>query len=203
MKRFWMMIVGGLALTGFGCASDGAGHHGANARGAGHTQAWKSVEKLVAVIKSTQGNTCTGVVVFTKVPEGVEVSATVSGLKPNAKHGFHIHEFGDATKSDGASAGGHFNPESHPHALAEGAPRHAGDLGNLEANGQGVANYKRLLANVSLTGLRNPIIGRGVIVHVNPDDGSQPTGNAGPRIGIGVIGIANVPAPAPVPAPAK
>jgi superoxide dismutase, Cu-Zn family len=33
-----------------------------------------------------------------------------------------------------------------------------------------------------------------VIVHAKPDDFGQPVGNAGARIGCGVIGIANPPA---------
>ena len=40
---------------------------------------------------------------------------------------------------------------------------------------------------------KNALIGRGVIVHGKADDlKSQPAGNAGPRIGCGVIGVANV-----------
>ena len=45
--------------------------------------------------------------------------------------------------------------------------------------------------NVTVAGLKNPIIGRGVIVHAKMDDGGQPVGNAGARIACGVIGVAN------------
>jgi Cu-Zn family superoxide dismutase len=38
----------------------------------------------------------------------------------------------------------------------------------------------------------NSIIGRSIIVHADPDDlKSQPSGNAGARVGCGVIGIAD------------
>ena len=62
-------------------------------------------------------------------------------------------------------------------------------MGNLVAGANGVANYKEVLKNISLVGSKNSIIGRGIIVHAKADDGGQPTGNAGARVGIGVIGI--------------
>jgi hypothetical protein len=44
----------------------------------------------------------------------VTVRASVTGLKPNSKHGFHIHTLGDLTKGC-MSAGGHWNPFDAPH----------------------------------------------------------------------------------------
>lgn len=142
--------------------------------------------EAVAVIHPTEGNRCKGWVRFTQTGQGVQISARIEGLTPNARHGFHIHEFGDATAADGTSAGGHYNPAGHPHGLPENPTRHAGDLGNLEADASGNAAYESTSDNFSL----DEIIGRGVIVHAQPDDGGQPTGNAGGRIGLGVIGLA-------------
>jgi len=46
-----------------------------------------------------------------------------------------------------------------------------------------------MFASTSLNG----VIGHAVILHGNPDDlTSQPSGNAGPRIGAGVIGVAQI-----------
>jgi Cu-Zn family superoxide dismutase len=148
------------------------------------------VNALIATVYPTAGYTCKGTVRFIKQGEAVRVLADIEGLAPNSKHGFHIHEFGDASKPDGSSAGGHYNPEHHDHALPTEQTRHAGDLGNLEANADGRVRLDMVTHNISLTGEHNPIIGRGVIIHADPDDGGQPTGNAGSRIGIGVIGIA-------------
>ena len=47
--------------------------------------------------------------------------------------------------------------------------------------------------NITVAGMHNPIIGRSVIIHAKTDDGGQPTGNAGPRISMGVIGVAKNP----------
>ena len=90
------------------------------------------------------------------------------------------------------SAGGHYNPEKHPHALPDTTEkRHAGDLGNLQADSNGKVHHEITVKNVTIAGTKNPIIGRGVIVHAKVDDGGQPVGNAGPRIACGVIGVAN------------
>ena len=50
--------------------------------------------------------------------------------------------------------------------------------------------YRAEFKNISMLG-KNAIIGRGVIIHAKPDDGGQPVGNAGARIGFGSIGVAN------------
>ncbi|MFG0284708.1 MAG: superoxide dismutase family protein [Phycisphaerales bacterium JB039] len=145
---------------------------------------------LIAVVTPTEGSSVRGVVRFAETDGGVRVTARIEGLTPNSKHGFHVHEWGDASAADGTSAGGHFNPGGHDHDLPPGAPRHAGDLGNLEADGEGMADYQYLAENITLLRGANAILGRSVIIHIQEDDGSQPTGNAGARIGIGIIGVA-------------
>ena len=145
---------------------------------------------LIAVVTPTEGSSVRGVVRFAETDRGVRVTARIEGLTPNSKHGFHVHEWGDASAADGTSAGGHFNPGGHDHDLPPGAPRHAGDLGNLEADAEGRANYEYMAQNITLLRGADAILGRSVIIHIQEDDGSQPTGNAGARIGIGIIGIA-------------
>jgi len=120
--------------------------------------------------------------------EKVRVTADISGLTPNAKHGFHIHE-GTECGEDGMAAKGHYNPEQHQHGLPDAGDdkRHAGDFGNLQADGSGKAHYEGTFDNISISGAKNPIVGHALIIHAKPDDGSQPTGNAGARIGCGII----------------
>jgi Cu-Zn family superoxide dismutase len=65
--------------------------------------------------------------------------------------------------------------------------RHAGDLGNLTADADGKAHYEITVTNISVSSAGNSVLGRAVIVHAKPDDGGQPTGNAGARVGCGVI----------------
>ena len=149
------------------------------------------MDSAVAVIRPTAGNQCRGVVTFKQARGGVAVTGRISGLTPGAKHAFHIHQFGDARTRDGKSAGGHYNPAGHAHGRPTDAVRHAGDLGNLMADGAGNAAYSATIAGISVAGMADPIIGRGVIIHAGEDKFTQPTGGAGARIGIGVIGVAN------------
>ena len=147
------------------------------------------VMKAIAVLSPTKGSSVQGVVTFEAVEKGVHVVANVWGLTPG-KHGFHIHEFGDCSSDSGTSAGGHFNPSGMKHGAPESENRHAGDMGNIEADKNGNAHLDYVDHTITLQGTAS-IIGRGVIVHAKEDDlNTQPTGNAGGRLACGVIGIA-------------
>jgi Cu-Zn family superoxide dismutase len=153
-----------------------------------HTPA-PEVTKAIVVLNPTEGNNVRGVVSFTQTGSGVKISAHIEGLTPG-KHGFHVHEFGDCSSKDGTSAGGHFNPAGAQHGAPDAAARHAGDMGNIEADQSGVANLEYVDPVAKLSG-QGAIVGHGMIVHANPDDlKTQPTGNAGGRLACGVIGIA-------------
>ncbi|QGY48043.1 superoxide dismutase family protein [Maribellus comscasis] len=154
-------------------------------------QAEPQVIKAVCVLHPTEGNDVKGIVTFTESSTGVvTVIADLEGLTPG-KHGFHIHQYGDCTKPDGTSAGGHFNPEHKDHGGPTDMDRHVGDLGNIEAGEDGTAHIELTDTMLKLNGASS-IIGRGIIVHAGEDDlTSQPTGAAGARVACGVIGIAD------------
>ncbi|KAI8520433.1 PREDICTED: superoxide dismutase [Cu-Zn]-like [Branchiostoma belcheri] len=142
------------------------------------------------------GETVKGTVTFTQASSDspVEVTGTISNLKPPGKHGFHIHEFGDTTNGC-TSAGGHFNPAKKNHGGPQDEERHVGDLGNVEVGEDGEANIKITDSQLQLTG-PNSIIGRAVVVHAGEDDlgkggfdDSLTTGHAGGRLACGVIGV--------------
>lgn len=154
-----------------------------------HSPLFPSLTKATAVIHPTKGNTVTGVVYFSHEQDGLHITADISGLTPG-KHGFHIHEFGDCACDDAVCAGDHFNPTNQPHGDPASDKRHVGDLGNIEADNNGIAHYEHVDTMATLYGPHS-IIGRAVILHTQKDDlTSQPTGDAGDRIGCGVIGIA-------------
>lgn len=150
----------------------------------------RNFTNAVAVVHPTDGNEVTGTVTFEQSDDGVRVQATLEGLE-EGEHGFHIHQYGDCTADDGTSAGGHYNPTEEQHGAPEDDERHVGDMGNITADENGNATIDYVDSKIELNG-NNSIIGRGLVVHGGQDDlTSQPSGDAGPRVGCGVIGVAN------------
>ena len=143
----------------------------------------------VAVIKPGNGYNARGNVLFEQDGAELIIQVNISGLNSNSYHGFHIHEFGDIRSQDGKSAGGHYNPDGFPHALPPEKKRHAGSFGNLISDSNGNVDTTFTDDTFSISDQFNPVLGRSVVVHAKKDDGGQPTGNAGARIGFGVIGI--------------
>lgn len=127
------------------------------------------------------------------VPEagGVHITGVIGGLQRGQLAAFHVHENGDCSAVDAGSAGGHFNPASMPHGRAGTRAHHAGDMDNLQADAEGVANVDVHLRGVTLGGgAANDVGGRALVVHAAADDyHSQPAGNAGARVACGVIRI--------------
>jgi superoxide dismutase, Cu-Zn family len=185
-----------LALLMAACASPDKGHdHGAgDGKGGtmggdmqGHMRMMKG-RVAVASLTPTQGNNVRGLIVFHQMGDGsVMAHAQISGLKPGAEHGFHVHEKGDCASPDGTSAGGHFNPDGKPHGPQEAA-HHAGDMPALKADANGVVDMNFKLVGPTVAAGSASLVGRAVIVHANPDDyATQPTGNSGARVACGVI----------------
>ncbi len=69
---------------------------------------------------------------------GTLITGRIEGLTPNGLHAYHIHELGDL--SDGCtSLSSHFDPFEEDHGGPDSCHRHVGDLGNLQADENGVA----------------------------------------------------------------
>lgn len=145
--------------------------------------------RAVAVLMPIGDSRASGIVYFTQMGDQVSIQGRIQGLKPG-KHGFHVHEFGDVSDLEtGKSAGGHFDPTGQPHGRPGEDERHVGDLGNIEANEEGVAEIAMSDAVIQLSGPHS-ILGRGLVVHAGEDRYTQPSGDAGDRVSIGVIGVA-------------
>lgn len=147
-------------------------------------------DTLTAVCVLEHSDKVKGTILFKQQANGPTlIVGKITGLEPG-EHGFHIHEFGDL--SNGCeSAGKHYNPDGVDHGdLEEG---HVGDLGNIAADEDGVADIKIVAKRINLAGDRS-VVGRAVVVHRDEDDLGQggdneslKTGNAGDRLACGVI----------------
>jgi superoxide dismutase, Cu-Zn family len=150
------------------------------------------VEKAVtatALISAKSNSAVSGTVTFTENEGKVSMLAKLSGLTPGI-HAIHIHENGDCSAEDGSSAGGHWNPTNEDHGAWDHKMFHKGDIGNLEADENGIATLTKEtdLWCINCEDETKNIIGKTIIVHKDADDMmSQPSGNAGDRIGCGEI----------------
>jgi len=150
--------------------------------------AYSTGPTATAKLEPTRGNTAAGAVTFVQSGDVVKVSGSITGLKPNAEHGFHVHEKGDCSSGDGMSTGGHFNPGGKSHGHHGMGDHHTGDLPSLKADANGVAMFNFESSTIRVGSTANDIVGKGLIVHRDPDDyKTQPTGNAGPRLACAVI----------------
>ncbi|HXP35479.1 MAG TPA: superoxide dismutase family protein [Chthoniobacterales bacterium] len=149
----------------------------------------QEVTKAAAQLEPKSGSQVSGMVTFTKVGDEIRVVADIQNLKPG-KHGFHIHEKGDCSAADAASAGAHFNPTQKHHGGPMSLDHHTGDLGNIEADSSGKAHLD-WKGKLSLSG-KDSIIGRSVVVHEKEDDlKTDPSGNSGARVACGAINAAD------------
>lgn len=146
-------------------------------------------EYAEAEIGAVDGSGVSGIVLFNQRGTILEISGRLAGLTPG-QHGLHIHENGDCSGAAASNSGSHLSPERHPHGSPESpdAEHHAGDLGNIEADEDGFADFQ--LADSELRVGRGPtaVNGLAIVVHANPDDlQTQPDGNAGAAVGCAVI----------------
>ena len=144
-----------------------------------------------AVIKGTAPDSMiSGEVILKHAEGGLSVEINVANV-PEGKHGIHFHENGSC-EDMGKAAGGHFNPDQVMHGFLpkDGAEHaHAGDMGNIDVAKDGTGSLKLFLPGVNLEEGSYAVKGKAIILHEKEDDMSQPTGNAGGRIGCGVIEV--------------
>jgi Cu-Zn family superoxide dismutase len=154
----------------------------------GCQSAFEDAPRATAALKPLGNHKAFGEATFDQAGNKVRLVANVQGLTPDREHGFHIHEVGDCNSADGMSAKGHFNPFGKPHGQPSSAERHAGDLPALKAGKDGRAKVDVELDTITVTPGPASIVGRGLIVHADPDDyKTQPTGNSGARVACAVI----------------
>ena len=128
------------------------------------------------------------------------------------KYGVHVHETGVCDPADNfKSAGGHFNPTDETHGDLNADPSHAGDLGNLEADGDGNFEHEVLAEKLSMD-REDPntladLDGSAIVIHVGEDDlATDPSGESGDRWACAILfpamsGLTGTPVASPVASP--
>ncbi|WP_304344544.1 superoxide dismutase family protein [Chryseobacterium koreense] len=136
-------------------------------------------------IDAKSGTSTQGTVKFVQTGKTVKMDLNVYKLTPGI-HAVHIHEKGDCSAADASSAGGHWNPTSHQHGRWGTGEFHIGDIGNLNADQDETAR-KVFSTDKWCIGCKDEsknILGKTLIIHAKEDDfHTQPTGNAGGRVG--------------------
>ncbi|RYY52748.1 MAG: superoxide dismutase family protein [Chitinophagaceae bacterium] len=148
------------------------------------------VESAMVNITGTYPDTAvTGMAKFTSSNGKVKMEFEITvPMKANQSVAVHLHEHGDCG-DNGKSSHGHWNPTKEDHGKWGTAPFHRGDIGNVKLDGKGKGTLKVETDLWTLGGKPDMnILGKALIVHGGVDDyKTQPTGNAGSRIGCGVI----------------
>ena len=162
MKAAKLLLIAGVAMIATSC---------------GTTKTYSIIPK--------SGTDTQGIVTFSQ--KGSEVTMVVNAYKltPGA-HAIHIHEKADCSAEDATSTGGHWNPSKNDHGKWGIGHFHMGDIGNLMAKTDGTATltFKTDKWCIGCKDESKNILGKGLIIHAAEDDfKTQPTGNAGGRVG--------------------
>lgn len=150
-----------------------------------------TVSNAMATINGTYPDTAVnGTATFETIAGGkvkMKLEITVAA-KASKSVAVHLHEHGDCS-DNGKASHGHWNPTNAQHGKWGSNSFHLGDIGNvkLDAKGKGTVTITTDLWTLGGKADKN-ILGKAIIVHGGTDDfTTQPTGNAGSRIGCSLI----------------
>lgn len=120
-----------------------------------------TASEAIANLASASGSLVSGRVTLMPVTGGVRVTGEIGGLVRNGAHSLQVHERGDCSAADAASAGPYFDPR----AGAEQRGVVGGNRDRIVADSEGVAQVDLMLPGAVLGGgAPNDIVGRALLV---------------------------------------
>ena len=141
------------------------------------------------ITNTTPGTEVSGIVTFSQEGKKVKMKLQVTvPSKAGDTVAVHIHE-NSSCGNNGKDAGGHWNPTNKDHGKWGTRKFHLGDIGNVGLNEKGIGELTLETDLWTVGGEeKSDILLKSIIVHSGADDyTSQPSGNAGDRIGCGII----------------
>lgn len=177
-----------LAVVGCGQPNRDTPKEAGTPPGSEETARPSTAEHAMARIEGKSGSSLSGEATLTGREDSVEIIVRVSNATPGV-HAVHLHENGDCSASDAASAGEHWNPAGAQHGMRGSGSFHAGDIGNIEVGSDGMGTLTVVVTDWSLhSGSGHNPVGKAIVIHAQGDDfATQPDGGAGQRVGCGVI----------------
>jgi superoxide dismutase, Cu-Zn family len=192
-QKLFSTILAVSAFVMFSCGNNESNTSGENSDTTTTTNQTDTASgnNAVAVLNGTQPDTTvTGTVRFSEENGKVKMNLDITvPKKANQSVAVHIHEHGNCGDM-GKEAHGHWNPTNVNHGKWGSDSFHRGDIGNvdLDGEGKGTMELETDLWSISSSDTTKNILNKAIIVHGGKDDfTTQPTGNAGTRIGCGVI----------------
>ena len=198
-KKLFTVLLAASAITFAGCGNnatetntiDSTANINSDSAAMGTQTTGPAANNASAVLSGTQADTTvTGTARFEEADGKVKLVLDLTvPKKANQSVAVHIHEHGDCGDM-GKGAHGHWNPTSSKHGKWGTAAFHVGDIGNvtLDGEGKGSMTLETDLWTITGSDTTKNILNKAIIVHGGVDDfTTQPTGNAGSRIGCGVI----------------
>ncbi len=147
------------------------------------------LDTVKVTLEAKSGSSLKGTARFINIAENkILLQVNAEGID-SGKHGVHIHQNPDCSAADASSAGGHWNPSNDDHGSRSTDDHHAGDIGNLVVDSDGTGMMKVEVSGWTVGGPKGSnILDRAIVIHAGEDDlTSQPSGDAGSRVGCGVI----------------
>eukprot|EP00742_Colponemidia_sp_Colp-10_P005474 GILJ01005849.1.p1 GENE.GILJ01005849.1~~GILJ01005849.1.p1 ORF type:complete len:669 (+),score=158.92 GILJ01005849.1:136-2142(+) len=137
---------------------------------ASYTSLASSMQFASSTMSSTSADThIDGSFHFYAEDGSVRIVGNLRGLAPNSEHGVYVIEFGDILRKSGSAFLNdalHFNPEAHTHGCPSSKEKHAGDLGNIKTDDQGVSTFDLRASWLQLA----QIVGRAIVIGATKDD---------------------------------